>query len=86
MVSLSIITSTFNAAATLRHCFLSLVEQAISFEHVIVDGGSTDGTLDVIAGHIKSLKQISGSDPSNCLKLQAEVLVSLLAGRTRLTL
>ena len=47
-MSFSIVTTTFNAAATLQHCLSSLAAQTISFEHVLVDGGSTDGTIEII--------------------------------------
>ena len=44
----SIIVPTLNAAATLRACLDSVVRQTCSdFELVLVDGGSTDGTLDI---------------------------------------
>jgi len=44
----SIIVPTFNVAATLRTCFDSIVCQTWSdFELVLVDGASTDGTLDI---------------------------------------
>jgi glycosyltransferase len=51
MNKISIITTTFNAAATLKHCFASLAEQTVPFEHIVVDGGSTDGTLEIIEEH-----------------------------------
>jgi glycosyltransferase involved in cell wall biosynthesis len=44
----SIIVPTFNAATTLQACLESIVSQTCSdFEVVLVDGGSTDGTLDI---------------------------------------
>jgi glycosyltransferase involved in cell wall biosynthesis len=44
----SIIVPTFNVAATLQGCFDSIVHQTCSdFEVVLVDGGSTDETLDI---------------------------------------
>lgn len=44
----SIIVPTFNAAATLHACLDSIVQQTCSgFELVLVDGGSTDGTVDI---------------------------------------
>jgi glycosyltransferase involved in cell wall biosynthesis len=45
----SIIVPALNAAATLHTCLDSLVRQTCSdFELVLVDGGSTDGTVDVV--------------------------------------
>jgi len=56
-MKISIITSTFNAAATLRHCFFSLAEQSVSCEHIVIDGGSTDGTLEIINEHCSRIGQ-----------------------------
>ncbi|ETB28399.1 glycosyltransferase [Mycobacterium avium subsp. hominissuis] len=47
----SIIVPTFNAAATLQMCIESIICQTYSdLELVLVDGGSTDATLDVAQG------------------------------------
>lgn len=47
----SIIVPTFNAAATLQACLESIVCQTYGdWEVVIVDGGSTDGTVDIAHG------------------------------------
>jgi glycosyltransferase involved in cell wall biosynthesis len=44
----SIIVPTFNVAATLHACLESIIHQTCSdFELVLVDGGSTDATLDI---------------------------------------
>ena len=44
----SIIVPTLNAVTTLRVCLDSIARQTCSdFELVVVDGGSTDGTLDI---------------------------------------
>lgn len=50
MISLSIITPTFNRAEYLPHCYESLRAQtSFDFEWIIVDDGSTDNTLEVAA-------------------------------------
>ena len=52
---ISVITVCFNAAATLTDAVQSVLSQAPSpeapfdLEYIVVDGGSTDGTLDILA-------------------------------------
>lgn len=49
-MKVSIITVCFNSAATIRDAILSVVGQEYyDVEYIIVDGGSTDGTLEIIA-------------------------------------
>lgn len=48
-MKLSIITATFNSAATLVDTIKSVLGQDYkNIEYIIVDGGSTDETLDII--------------------------------------
>ncbi|MCK5359904.1 MAG: glycosyltransferase, partial [Gammaproteobacteria bacterium] len=47
MPEISIITATYNAADTLVTCLDSVREQSIDAEHILIDGGSTDATLDI---------------------------------------
>ena len=48
-MKVSIITAVLNARETIRETVESILEQAFeSIEYIIVDGGSTDGTLEVI--------------------------------------
>lgn len=46
---ISIVTVTYNSAKTLERTILSIINQTFSdYEYIIIDGGSTDGTLDII--------------------------------------
>ena len=45
----SLITACYNSAATIRTCFDSVLsQQGVDLEYIVVDGGSKDGTVDVI--------------------------------------
>jgi glycosyltransferase involved in cell wall biosynthesis len=47
--TITIITPSFNAAATIEATLASVREQVYpGLEHVVVDGGSTDGTVDIL--------------------------------------
>ena len=52
----SIITVVYNAVATIEQTILSVVKQDYSnIEYIIVDGGSTDGTLDIVKKYEKKI-------------------------------
>lgn len=51
-MKISIITVAFNAARTLADTLHSVASQTHpEIEHIVVDGASTDGTLDIVARH-----------------------------------
>lgn len=53
---ISIITVTYNANATIRRCMESVIAQSnVSYEYILIDGGSTDGTLEIICEYSKKL-------------------------------
>ena len=53
MTLISIVTTSFNAAKTIRDTIESIINQKGSFEieHIITDAGSKDGTLDIVASY-----------------------------------
>lgn len=52
---ISIITATFNAAAHLRHCLNCVASQHSDVEHIIIDGGSSDGTLAILEEYVRRM-------------------------------
>ena len=58
MLSLSIITVTYNASETLPDCLKSIAKQGINVEHIIIDGASTDATMEIIDAHKEQLAHI----------------------------
>lgn len=52
---ISIIIATFNAASTLTVCFDSVLGQKGDFELIVIDGGSTDGTVQLIEQYAQSI-------------------------------
>jgi glycosyltransferase involved in cell wall biosynthesis len=46
---ITIVTVTFNAIQTIENTILSVIKQTyLNIEYIIIDGGSTDGTVDII--------------------------------------
>lgn len=74
---ITILTATYNAAAHLRHALASLAAQTVPVEHLILDGGSTDATLAIIADDLAS-READCAPPAPGLALPA----SSLAPRT----
>lgn len=53
---ISIITVTYNAAQVLEQTIQSIIQQIFTdYEYIIIDGGSTDGTLDIIRQHANNI-------------------------------
>ena len=63
MIQLSIITITYNNADGLRKTLESVATQTYrDFEHIIVDGGSTDGSVEIIEAYASDMARMaSGS-------------------------
>lgn len=50
-MKISIVTAVYNGAATIRHALASVAGQSHpDVEHIVVDGASTDGTLEIVRG------------------------------------
>jgi glycosyltransferase involved in cell wall biosynthesis len=53
---ISVVTVTYNAASVLEATMRSVFEQTFTdYEYLIIDGGSTDGTLEIIGQHASRL-------------------------------
>lgn len=64
-MKISVITATFNSAETIADCLNSFSKQNyLSKELIIVDGKSTDGTLDVLATRHKEISEIISENDS----------------------
>jgi glycosyltransferase involved in cell wall biosynthesis len=63
---ISIITVSYNSVATIEETILSVVEQDYpTIEYIIIDGGSTDGTLDIIKKYESHLSYWQSSPDQN---------------------
>lgn len=66
MIKLSIITPVYNSVQFIETCILNVIGQkCISLEHIILDAGSTDGTVEIIqkyANEYPHIKWISEKD------------------------
>ncbi|MBN2572302.1 MAG: glycosyltransferase [Ignavibacteriales bacterium] len=61
-MKISVLTPTFNCASYIEKCIHSVLDQNyLDFEHIIVDGGSTDNTVQILTRY-DHLKWISEKD------------------------
>lgn len=61
----SIVTPVLNRASTLETCLASVTAQTYQpLEHIVIDGGSTDGTLDILRSFSgsHSMRWVTGKD------------------------
>jgi glycosyltransferase involved in cell wall biosynthesis len=58
-VKISVITVVYNGAATVEDTILSVAAQTYpDVEHIVIDGGSTDGTVPIIEKHRDKLARV----------------------------
>jgi len=58
-VKISIITATLNNRDTIEDCLNSIHSQSYKdIEHIVIDGSSTDGTLDLLGTYKESLSEL----------------------------
>ena len=62
-MSFSIITANLNMLPFLKMCHASIMDQNIEVEHIVVDGGSTDGSVEWIKNN-PNIISITGKDKS----------------------
>lgn len=59
----SVVTVSYNAAKTIRRTIDSVLSQSYpNFEHFVVDGGSTDGTREILESYGSRLRFVSERD------------------------
>ncbi len=61
---ITILTASFNGAKTIEHTIQSIRSQSIqNIQHIVVDGGSTDGTLKILRSYKDSYNLFWISEP-----------------------
>lgn len=62
-MKISIITATYNSSSNLADCLQSVANQSYkNIEHLVIDGGSTDNTLEIVKAFPSVSKVISEPD------------------------
>jgi glycosyltransferase len=87
MMKVSIITAVRNGAEALRDCIESVRNQTYSAEHIVIDGASTDGTLDIIAEYRSCIAKVISEPDSGIydalnkgIRLASGDIIGLLHG------
>ena len=58
MTSISIITASYNVADTIPDCLECIEKQSVDAEHILIDGASTDATMQIIDAHREQLAHV----------------------------
>ena len=61
-MDISIVTACYNAAPTIADCLRSLSSQSYPCEHIVIDGASTDDTLEIVRRVSPSARILSEPD------------------------
>ena len=82
-IRLSVITPVLNGAKHIGGCIQNVIDQRCSgLEHIIVDGGSTDGTVDIIKQYAQKYGHIRlESDPNGGQSHAMNKALKLARGR-----
>jgi glycosyltransferase involved in cell wall biosynthesis len=63
---LSILTASLNSSSTIVDCIKSIKNQGFqNFEHIIIDGGSNDNTIEILQKYEKTYNHLWTSQPDN---------------------
>lgn len=77
----SLVTVCLNAARTIERTLASIhAQRGVAFEHVVVDGGSTDGTLELVRAQLRPGDWLL-SEPDHGISDALNKGVALAAGR-----
>lgn len=62
-IKISIITICYNSSKTIERTILSVLGQTYqNYEYIVIDGGSTDGTVDILRKYSRKINWISEPD------------------------
>jgi glycosyltransferase involved in cell wall biosynthesis len=62
MTSITIVTASYNAAATIEHCLQCVAAQSFPAEHIVIDGASKDGTVQIVKSKFPKVRLVSEPD------------------------
>jgi glycosyltransferase involved in cell wall biosynthesis len=80
-ITISIVTPTYNAIETIRETLASIQSQDYDLvDHVVVDGGSTDGTVELLASEAEAGRLRFVSEPDDGLSDAFNKGVAMVTG------